>query len=89
MNGCGAIVEWDLLPKSQYVTEICERLGVSDRMLTIGWGGEYELMFTFDRNDAEKLYELGVDFNMIGLITEEDIVLHRDERYEAIGNGCY
>lgn len=89
MNGCGAIVEWDLLPKSQYVTEVCERLGVPDRELTIGWGGEYELMFTFDRKDAERLYDLGVDFHMIGLITEEDIVLHRDEKYEAIGNGSY
>ena len=89
MNGCGAIVEWDLLPKSQHVTDVCERLGVPDRELTIGWGGEYELMFTFDRNDAEKLYDLGVDFSMIGLITEEDVALHRDEKYEAIGNGCY
>ena len=89
MNGCGAIVEWDLLPKSQYVDEVCSRLGVPDRELTIGWGGEYELLFTFDRNDAESLYELGVEFSMIGLITENDVVLHRDEKYEALGYGCY
>lgn len=89
MNGCGAIIEWDLLPKSQYVDDVCQRLGVPDRELTIGWGGEYELMFTFDRKDADALYDLGIDFSMIGLITEEDVVLHRDEKYEAIGNGCY
>ncbi|MBE6516569.1 MAG: thiamine-phosphate kinase [Thermoplasmata archaeon] len=89
MNDCGAIIEWDLLPQSQSVIDVCDRLGIPDRELTIGWGGEYELMFTFDRNDAERLYELGVDFSMIGLITEGDVVLHRDEKYEAIGNGCY
>lgn len=89
MNGCGAIVEWDLLPRSPYVDSVCGSLSIPDREMTIGWGGEYELMFTFDRKDADALYDLGVGFEMIGLITEEDVVLHRDERYEVITNGRY
>ena len=89
MNGCGAIIEWDLLPRSPHVDDVCGRLGIEDREITIGWGGEYELLFTFDRKDAEALYDTGVEFSMIGVVTERDVVLHRDGKYEEIANGSY
>lgn len=89
VNGCGAMVEWDLLPVSQSLNDICQRLDVPDKELAIGWGGEYELMFTVGRDDVEALYSTGVEFSMIGLITDEGVALHRDGGYEAICNGRY
>lgn len=88
-SGVGAIIDWDLLPKDDGVQAVCERTGVSDEELVLGWGGEYELLFTFDRKYADELYGSGVDFHMIGLVTEDEVLLHRNEKYKVIEDGCY
>ena len=90
MNGCGAMVEWDLLPRSQYVDEVCNRLGVPDRELTIGWGGEYELLFTVRKDDLDKLYKAEVEFAIIGMVNDGvRPELTNDGERRPIGYGDY
>ncbi len=89
-NKLGAVIEWDLLPKHDDVDYVHEKLNIPLKDLIMDFGGEYELIFTFDRKDVEILMETDVDFKMIGIMTEgEEILLHRDEKYEEIGNGAY
>ncbi len=85
----GAVLEWDLLPKDPGVEVINRELGIPEQDMVMGWGGEYELVFTFDRKDTDRLRETGVEFHIIGVITEKGCLLRRDERYEEIENGCY
>lgn len=88
-SNVGAIVDWDLIPKHEGVSEIHDRFGIPEKDMVMDWGGEYELLFTFDRNDIDELTETGVEFHMIGLITDDGCLLHRDEKYEEIGYGGY
>ena len=88
-SNAGAVIEWDLLPADGGVKVINERLGIPERDMLLGWGGEYELLFTFDRNDSERLARTGVDYHIIGVMTEEGCLLRRDGKYEGIEDGCY
>jgi thiamine-monophosphate kinase len=85
----GAIIEWDLLPMEEGVRVINKTLGISEKDMVMDWGGEYELLFTFDRRDIDAMTDTGVDFHIIGLVTDNDCLLHRDEKYEVIGDGRY
>lgn len=88
-SGVGAVIDWDLIPKDEGVSVISEKTGTSDSELVLGWGGEYELLFTFDRKDLDALNDSGVDFHMIGLVTDGEVLLHRNEKYEEIKDGRY
>jgi thiamine-monophosphate kinase len=85
----GAIIEWDLLPMEEGVRVINKALGIPEKDMVMDWGGEYELLFTFDRKDLDAIADTDVQFHIIGLVTEDECMLHRDERYEVIGDGRY
>ena len=88
-SGVGAIIEWDLLPRDEGVEVISDRLGIPEKDMLMDWGGEYELLFTFDRKDLDTIADTEVQFHIIGIVTDEGCMLHRNERYEVIGNGSY
>lgn len=88
-SGCGAVIDWDLIPKHDSVPVVSTELGIPESDLVMGWGGEYELLFTFDRGDLDALRGTGVEFHMIGLIAEGGCLLHRDGGYEEIEHGRY
>ena len=90
INGLGAAVEWDLIPRADGVDEAVEALGLSDEETVMDWGGEYELMFTFDRNDIDALRSTDVDFTIIGFMTDDgSVLLRRDGKYREVGDGAY
>ena len=88
-SGVGAIIEWDLLPIDDGVHIINRALGIPEKDMVMDWGGEYELLFTFDRRDIDAMTDTGVDFHIIGLVTDSECLLHRDEKYEVIEDGRY
>ena len=88
-SGVGAVIEWELIPADEGVSVIHEKLDIPEKDMLMDWGGEYELLLTFDRKDLDELTAAGVDFHMIGIITEDEALLHRDEKYEVIGDGRY
>ena len=88
-SGFGAIIEWDLLPADDGVKVVSEKLGIPEKDMLMDWGGEYELLFTFDRKDLDAIADTDVQFHIIGLVTEDECLLHRNEKYEVIGDGRY
>lgn len=86
----GCIIEWDLLPKHEDTVTVGEMLDIPLESLVMDFGGEYELLFTFDRNDTDALNELDIQFHIIGIITDgNDVVLRRDEKYRKVTDGTY
>ncbi|MBP5394455.1 MAG: hypothetical protein J6Y18_00900, partial [Candidatus Methanomethylophilaceae archaeon] len=69
------------------VKVVSEKLGIPEKDMLMDWGGEYELLFTFDRKDLDRITDTEVQFHIIGIITEDECLLHRDEKYEVIGDG--
>ena len=89
-SGCGANIIWQFLPEGPCVSMICEELGLSKEDIMLSWGGEYELMFTFAKEDLEAIQASGVEFSMIGQITDEDgVYLIRDDVRRKLENGLY
>ena len=90
INGLGAAVEWDLIPRADGVDETVEALGLSDEETVMDWGGEYELLFTFNREDLEAIRATDVDFCIIGVMTDDGgVMLRRDGEYRVVGDGTY
>lgn len=71
-SGVGIDIEFSFLPHEEYVRDISERSGVPLEKLLIGWGGEYELLFTADQNRLSKLYDAEIEFSIIGIVHEGD-----------------
>lgn len=88
-SGVGVVIEWELIPADEGVAIVSERMGIPEQDMLMGWGGEYELLFTFAREDLDAIMDSGVDFHMIGIITEDEVLLHRNEKYEVIEDGRY
>jgi thiamine-monophosphate kinase len=80
----------EFLPEGPGVDDIHSELMVSKDEMMLYWGGEYELMFTFGKDEVEKLYEGKVDFSIIGTVTNgrEPIVFGEDGR-EVMKHGVY
>ena len=58
--------------------------------LLLGWGGEYELLFTADRDRLRKLYDAELEFSIIGMVNDSghpDLV--EDGRRTRIPYGEY
>ena len=86
----GMTFEWDFLPVGANVEEICEKLGKDVRDAVLRWGGEYELLFTFDKNDIQKIYDAGVQFSIVGIVGNRDgAYLHSSSGEESLGHGVY
>lgn len=88
-SGTGAVIQWDFLPADEGVQTINRVLGIPEKDMLMDWGGEYELLFTFGSDDHEAIAATGVDFHIIGIMTEKDVLLRRDEKYEVIADGRY
>ena len=86
----GIDVEFDFIPKEPFVAEISEKTGVSMEKLLLGWGGEYELLFTADPNRFKKLYDKDLEFSIIGMVNDSGHPeLVREGKRSIIGNGEY
>jgi thiamine-monophosphate kinase len=69
-SGVGIDVEMSFLQHESYVDEISQKTGIPLERLLIGWGGEYELMFTADPNRLKKLYDSELEFSIIGMVND-------------------
>jgi len=86
----GMEIVYEFLPIDQDVDEVSERLRIPKKDLVLGWGGEYELMFTFPKSEIETLQNTGVFFSIIGHVTDDDgAYLMEDEKRVRLENGCY
>lgn len=87
---CGMEIVWEFLPVSPDVDDICIATGKRDEDLVLDWGGEYELMFTFPKEEIEALQRTGIFFSIIGHITNDDgAYLLRDEKRRRMDYGRY
>lgn len=71
-SGVGLDVEYDFLPRGPDVHEVAEVTGVSEEKMLLDFGGEYELLFTADKDQLEILYDMGLEFHIIGMVNDGD-----------------
>ena len=71
-SGVGMEIELSFIPHGPCVDEMAEASGKDVRELLLGWGGEYELLFTADADRLDKLYEAEVEFHVIGIVNDTD-----------------
>ena len=69
-SGVGMDVELDFIPRGPWVDEMAELSGRPAKDLLLGWGGEYELVFTADRDRLERLYDAELEFSIIGMVND-------------------
>lgn len=86
----GIDVEFSFLQHENYVDSISEKTEIPLEKLLLGWGGEYELMFTADPNRLKKLYDAEIEFSIIGMVNDSDHPeLIRDGKRSVIDYGEY
>ena len=86
----GMSIEYDFLPREKYVEDISKESGVSMEDLLLGWGGEYELVFTAPPERLKKLYDAELEFSIIGMVNDSGQAdLIRDGNRRRIGYGSY
>ncbi len=86
----GIDIEYDFIPREPFVEKISEKTGIPMEKLLLGWGGEYELLFTTDPNRLRKLYDEDLEFSIIGIVNDSGRPeLVRDGKRSIIGNGEY
>ena len=69
-SSVGMDVELDFIPREDYVEDIARESGKPVKELLLGCGGEYELLFTADRDRLGKIYEAEVPFHIIGVVND-------------------
>ncbi len=69
-SGVGMEVELSFVPRGPSVDEMAEASGRDVRDLLLGWGGEYELVFTAPQDGLDRLYEAEVPFSIIGIVND-------------------
>lgn len=86
----GMEIEWEFLPVDDETRDILESCHCDLKDTVTRWGGEYELLFTFDRTDIQKLYDASVTFSIIGVVTNDNgAFLCEGEQRREMGNGIY
>ncbi|MDR0309648.1 MAG: thiamine-phosphate kinase [Candidatus Methanoplasma sp.] len=60
------------LPEGEGVETVSSAAGISKEEMMLYWGGDYELLFTFDKKKMESLYDRDVEFSVIGIVTNDD-----------------
>ena len=70
MSGVGMEIELSFIPRGPSVDEMAEASGKTVEEILLGWGGEYELLFTADQDRLSKLYDAEVEFHIIGIVNE-------------------
>lgn len=87
---CGMEIVWEFLPVSPDVEDVSIATGKSEEDMVLNWGGEYELMFTFPKEEIETLQKTGLFFSIIGHITNDDgAYLLRDDNKRRLDYGSY
>ncbi len=86
----GIDIEFDFLPHDSYVDEIAKESGEPIEELLLGWGGEYELVFTADPVRYKKLYEAELEFSIIGMVNDSgEVNLIREGNRSKVDYGKY
>jgi thiamine-monophosphate kinase len=70
-SGCGAKVEEGKIPVDAQTINVAEELNLDPTLFSMNGGEDYELLFTIDKNDLEKLVEIS-GISIIGEILNED-----------------
>ncbi|MDD3379098.1 MAG: thiamine-phosphate kinase [Candidatus Methanomethylophilaceae archaeon] len=68
----GMDIQMDFIPEGEGVKDICKILDMDKKDLTLYWGGDYELLFTFKKEQIDSLYKAGLVFSIIGIVTNDD-----------------
>ncbi|MDR1955091.1 MAG: thiamine-phosphate kinase [Candidatus Methanoplasma sp.] len=86
----GMNIHMTFLPEGEGVETVFSELGIPKKEMMLYWGGDYELLFTFDKSKMETLYSYDVDFSVIGIVTNDNTpYIDYGDRREAMGNGRY
>jgi len=68
----GMDIREGFLPEGAGVDAVFRKTGIPKEEMMLYWGGDYELLFTFDKDKRNSLYDLGVEFSIIGMVTNDD-----------------
>jgi len=83
-------IEYEFLPEGKDVEEISERTHIPKKDLLLGWGGEYELVFTFKEDGMKRLFEKKLPFTIIGLVTNgNSVYLTENDTKTRVEYGSY
>lgn len=86
----GMDIHMEFIPEGEGVTEVSSSAGIPKEELILYWGGDYELMFTFNKDKRDALYDRDIDFSIIGMVTNEgEPYINNDGKREVMGNGRY
>ncbi|MDR2865930.1 MAG: thiamine-phosphate kinase [Methanomassiliicoccaceae archaeon] len=86
----GMDIHMDFLPEGDGVDTVFSKAGVRKEDMMLYWGGDYELLFTFDKDKRETLYDHDIDFSIIGIVTNDHApYINYEDKREVMGNGWY
>ncbi|MCL1979389.1 MAG: thiamine-phosphate kinase [Methanomassiliicoccaceae archaeon] len=84
----GMDVHMAFLPEGDGVERVASETGIQKEEMMLYWGGDYELLFTFDKNKRSALYDHDLEFSIIGMVTNDGVpYIDHGDRREAMGNG--
>jgi len=85
----GMDIMWESLPRGRGVDNISRILDIDDKVLMLDSGGEYELMFTFRKDNLDILHSSEMDFSVIGIVTEGSsaYLIEKGERRQLENRG--
>jgi len=84
----GMEIHMAFLPEGEGVDAVNEATGISKEEMMLYWGGDYELLFTFDKAKMESLYAEDVEFTVIGIVSNDNApYINYENGREAMGNG--
>jgi len=85
----GMEIHMAFLPEGEGVEEVFSKIGISKEEMMLYWGGDYELLFTFDKAKMEPLYSEDIEFTVIGIVSNDNApyINYIDNRREAMGHG--
>jgi len=76
------------LPEGDGVCLAHNEIGISKEEMMLYWGGDYELLFTFDKDKENILRNNDLKFSVIGKVTDGDVpYINYENRREAMKNG--
>jgi thiamine-monophosphate kinase len=68
----GMDIHMDFIPEGEGVDLVSARTGMDKKDLMLYWGGDYELLFTFAKENITALYDNDIDFSIIGKVTNDN-----------------
>jgi thiamine-monophosphate kinase len=86
----GMDIHMEFIPEGEGVSAVSDALSMDKKDLVLYWGGDYELLFTFDKRKIDLLYDYDIDFSVIGMVTNDKFpfISHNGER-RVIRSGRY